>query len=174
MGYYNSDSTSTVVCGGKLGSRKASGASTTSNGVRLHVAVDEALGQVTVTVTGPDGVWFGVGFNASQMSDLPYAIVVDGSGKVSEHKLADQQAGVVLKPTVTVLSSGGAGGVRSVTLTRPLTIADNDDQANYYGRRFLPFLSPLWVQCYCQPCLSAPFAAHCLTSSAAMCAPSLL
>ena len=35
------------------------------------------------------GLRFGVGFDATLMNDLPYALVVDGGGNVSEHKLAN-------------------------------------------------------------------------------------
>jgi len=42
-----------------------------------------------ITMTGPDGVWYGVGFDATRMSDLPYAIIVDGSGNAQERKLAN-------------------------------------------------------------------------------------
>ena len=34
-----------------------------------------------------------------------YSIVVDGAGKVSEHKLGNHAAGTALKPMVTVVSS---------------------------------------------------------------------
>ena len=35
---------------------------------------------VTITMTGPAGVWFGVGFDAQHMTDSPYTIVVSGAG----------------------------------------------------------------------------------------------
>ena len=33
-------------------------------------------------LAGPANVWFGVGFNAGSMADKPYAVIVDGAGKV--------------------------------------------------------------------------------------------
>ena len=45
---------------------------------------------------GPAAVWYGVGWDAQKMADLPYAIVVDGTGKVSERKLGSHQPGIVL------------------------------------------------------------------------------
>ena len=33
-------------------------------------------------MAGPANVWFGVGFNAGSMADKPYAVIVDGLGKV--------------------------------------------------------------------------------------------
>jgi hypothetical protein len=43
-------------------------------------------GTVRITALGPDGVWFGMGFGAPSyaMVDLPYAVVVEGTGAISE------------------------------------------------------------------------------------------
>jgi hypothetical protein len=47
---------------------------------------------VTITLSGPsDGNWFGVGFNTRSMANSPYAIVVDGSGEVTENVLGDHR-----------------------------------------------------------------------------------
>jgi hypothetical protein len=54
------------------------------------------------------------------MGDLPYAVVVDGAGKVSEHKLADHSGGTVLSASVKVVSSTVVNGKRTVVLTHPL------------------------------------------------------
>ena len=65
----------------------------------------------------------GVGFNASAMKDQPWAITVEGSGTVTERRLADQGGGTTtsaLKPSVTVLSNNVDGNTRTVVLTRPL------------------------------------------------------
>jgi len=83
---------------------------------------------VTLTLRGPAGVWFGVGFNASAMKDAPWAIIVEpngaaGSGDavaVSERRLADQSPGTLLPPTLAVLSSSVVDGQRTVVLRRPL------------------------------------------------------
>ena len=29
-------------------------------------------------MSGPAGVWYGIGFNASEMKDAPWAVIVDG------------------------------------------------------------------------------------------------
>lgn len=87
--------------------------------------------QVTLTFSGPVAVWFGVGFGADAMAGLPYAIVVDGAGTVSEHKLADHAAGTVLQPTVAVVSSTVADGQRVVVLTRSIKISDYE--SDYYN-----------------------------------------
>lgn len=35
-------------------------------------------------MTGPSDVWFGVGFNATQMNDEPYTLLVNGSGVIEQ------------------------------------------------------------------------------------------
>lgn len=79
-----------------------------------------------ITLSGPDGVWYGVGFNAQVMSNSPYAIIVDGSGAVSERKLADHSPGKLLQPSISVASSVASGGIRTVVLTRPVAGATSD------------------------------------------------
>ena len=91
--------------------------------VNVAVHLDAATQVATLTLSGPDDVWWGVGFNASAMKDGPWAVVVEGGGKVSEHQLADQggpPTTTPLAPSVTVASSKVDGGVRTVTLTRPM------------------------------------------------------
>ena len=55
--------------------------------LRLNGKTDQAM----INITGPDGKWFGAGLGAKTftMSDQPYTIVVDGSGKVSEMTLSN-------------------------------------------------------------------------------------
>ena len=88
--------------------------------VRVEVGIDTAKDLVTITLTGPSAVWFGTGFNASAMKDSPWAIIVDGTGNVTERKLQDQNPGTQLPDSVTVLSSTVAGDLRTVVVTRPL------------------------------------------------------
>ena len=74
----------------------------------------------TITLTGPDKVWFGVGWFAQAMEDKPYAVIVDGNGAVTERALASHMgsaaspAGSLLAPSVTVVSSTVANGKRTV------------------------------------------------------------
>ena len=57
----------------------------------------------------------------SSQADTPYAIIVDGTGKVTEQRLGNQAAGTTLPPSVTVVSSSvDSNKIRTVTLTRPL------------------------------------------------------
>ena len=110
--------------------------------VNLTVALDAAADEARITMAGPSAVWFGVGFNAQQMGDEPWTIVVDGAGAVTERKLVDQKPGTELAATITVVSNTAVNGVRTVVLTRPLKGKDED----YYsfdvaGTTALPFIN---------------------------------
>ena len=143
-GFFNTQPASTAPCGGKVGARRVAGAGAVG-GVGLTVAMDEAAGQVTITMSGPSAVWFGAAFGAESMETQPYAIVVDGQGKVSEHQLGVHAPGVVLQPTVAVKASSVAAGVRTVVLTRKLSLQDYE--ASYYNfdvaTTELPYLTAL-------------------------------
>eukprot|EP00051_Salpingoeca_urceolata_P000900 m.37098 g.37098 ORF g.37098 m.37098 type:complete len:357 (-) comp11073_c0_seq2:521-1591(-) len=52
------------------------------------------------------------------MADLPYAIVVDGDGTVSERKLVDHGPGTLLHPSLKVVSDQVQAGIRTVIVTR--------------------------------------------------------
>ena len=69
---------------------------------------------------GPSSVWFGVGFGAQAMADLPWTIVIDGNGNVTERKLSNHAGGKLLAASIKVLSNTVKGDVRTVVLTRPL------------------------------------------------------
>lgn len=84
---------------------------------------------VTITLSGPSNVWFGVGFNALEMADTPYTIIVDGNGNVTERNLADHAPGTLLPKTIKVLTDTVLNGVRTVVLTRTAQAAS----ANYYN-----------------------------------------
>jgi hypothetical protein len=76
--------------------------------------------QATITMTGPSTVWFGVGFDATLMDQSPYAIIVDGTGSVTERQLAKESPGVALNTSVKVVSNTVVAGVRTVVMTRAL------------------------------------------------------
>jgi len=86
----------------------------------LHL--DSTTKKATITLSGPNGKWFSVGFNTPNfaMSDKPYTIVVDGTGNVSERKLGDHDPGTVLAASVSVTDNKVVDGVRTVTMTRDL------------------------------------------------------
>jgi hypothetical protein len=118
---YNEDAISTVQCGpwAKPQHIHSSGERKTPE-ANLGLDLDIASGNATITVSGQDGKWFGIGFGAQSMASQPYAIVVDGEGKVTEHKLGYYDAGSLLKESVSVTKNTVAEGVRTVVLKRTL------------------------------------------------------
>jgi hypothetical protein len=130
--------TSSATCGGT--SSVVSG--TAKSLVQLHVSMDKSAEEVHITMSGPSAVWYGVGFNASEMSDAPWAIIVDGHGAVTERKLVDQKAGTLLKTTVKVLSSKVTDGVRTVTMSRAMKGAGEQYYSfDYTGPSTMPFIN---------------------------------
>jgi hypothetical protein len=70
--------------------------------VGVELDVDKAAGLVTIVLSSnTTGRWFGVGFNASQMGDAPYAIIVFPNGTVSERRLALHEPGCNSNCTAT-------------------------------------------------------------------------
>ena len=111
------------ACGQNI--KRVSGAS--SSLVDLNVDIDESNDKVTITMTGPDDVWFGVGFNAQAMKDSPWAIIVEPSEsaqsavKLSEYRLSDQGINnQLLHSSLTLASSTKGNGTRTVVVTRAL------------------------------------------------------
>lgn len=93
--------------------------------IGVDMAVELSDTTATIIISGPANVWFAVGFNAVQMSDSPYTIIVNSSmvqerqigtcGSEAEHCPGDQ-----LNNSVTIQSSKTENGIRTVVLTRPL------------------------------------------------------
>jgi len=100
----------------------------------------------TVTMSGPSGMWFGVGFDAPNflMADFPYAIIVDGSGEVSERKLNTPDVGhgpgTLLEPSVEVLSTVEEDGFKTVVIRRALVGASSDHYTFDASKTSLPLL----------------------------------
>jgi hypothetical protein len=113
--FFNANDASKACCGGGVDTIEGAQESL----VKLELSLSLAHG-ANITITGPDGVWFGVGFDAVSMSNSPYAIVVDGSGQVTEHVLGKNAPGVQINTSVHVLSSSVVSGKRTVVIQRPL------------------------------------------------------
>eukprot|EP00927_Polykrikos_kofoidii_P073649 TRINITY_DN6966_c0_g1_i1.p1 TRINITY_DN6966_c0_g1~~TRINITY_DN6966_c0_g1_i1.p1 ORF type:complete len:879 (+),score=78.58 TRINITY_DN6966_c0_g1_i1:64-2700(+) len=92
----------------------------------VNLTVSRKDSVANITITGPDGAWFGIGFGATQMSDEPYAIIVDGHGLVTERKLGNHAPGDVLTKSVSVLANSVIAGIRTVSLTRSAAGATQD------------------------------------------------
>eukprot|EP00930_Biecheleria_cincta_P083378 TRINITY_DN72962_c0_g1_i1.p1 TRINITY_DN72962_c0_g1~~TRINITY_DN72962_c0_g1_i1.p1 ORF type:complete len:758 (+),score=77.23 TRINITY_DN72962_c0_g1_i1:72-2345(+) len=113
--FFNSNDESQVCCGS--GVDKIAGEQKSLVTLRLSLSAKHGA---DITMTGPDGVWFSVGFDADSMSNSPYAIVVEGDGQVTEHVLGVHRAGVQLNTSLQVLSNSVTAGMRTVVLQRPL------------------------------------------------------
>ena len=87
--------------------------------VNLTVAHDGTT--ATITMAGPSQAWFGVGFNAKQMADAPYALIVDAAGAVTERKLVEHGPGTLLPATVKTVSSSVVDGIRTRDLSTTRT-----------------------------------------------------
>jgi hypothetical protein len=117
---FNSDATSTTSCGMLAVPPAAVRGSAGDQLTNVDVAVDTAADLVTITLSGPPVVWFGTGFNATEMRGT-YVIIVDGEGNVMERVLGDHVPGVKVDDSVTLVSNTVVGRYRTVVLTRPLT-----------------------------------------------------
>lgn len=111
--FFNTLSTSTKTCADQT----LAVAGTSNSLIQVNVSLKD---DATITLKGPANVWFGVAFGAHAMADAPWTVVVDGTGAVTEHKLAKHDAGSLLKSTVKVVSNHVTSGVRTIKLTRPL------------------------------------------------------
>lgn len=123
------DHTSTTSC--SADTHAVAGATVSIVNVSVLLNASAGRGIATMTLSGPDNAWFGVGFNASSMADQPWTIIIDGNGAVSERKLgapapASHVAGVLLKPSVSIVQSSVSAGIRSVVLSRPMVGAGQD------------------------------------------------
>jgi len=96
----------------------------TNMSVLLYLISD----QMTFTFSGNSSNWFGIAFNAHTMSDLPYAIIVDGYGTVFEHKLGNHDQGHLLTPMIKILENSVINGTRTVRLMR----ANKGLNSDYY------------------------------------------
>ena len=86
-------------------------------GVGTKITVDK---QVTIELVGPANVWFGVAFNAKQMSDLPYTIVVNGTGQVNELKMANHLPGTSLLRSINVTENRVINSTRYIKIIRAI------------------------------------------------------
>ena len=138
---YNTEAESEVKCGGgdKLMGEVRVDPSLTSVKLELNTNNKKA----TITLSGPNGKYFSVGFNAPNfaMSDKPYTIVVDGTGNVSERKLGDHDPGTVIEQSVSVTSNTVVDGVRTVTMVRDLAGKTSDHYTFDPSVSSLPIIS---------------------------------
>lgn len=88
------------------------------NPLPIAVKISRDEKNATFTLSGPAGVWFGIGFDAQVMKDAPYAIIVDGDGNVKERRLANHGPGVELARSIRVIKNLTVGSIRTLILQR--------------------------------------------------------
>lgn len=113
---FNSDNMSTTCCGTNGG---AMAGIVDNSLVLINISINPS-GNVSITLTGPSDVWFGVGFGATLMAETPNAIIVDGKGVVTERTLANHAAGSQIPTSVAILSNTVIKGKRTVVMTRTI------------------------------------------------------
>eukprot|EP01083_Nonionella_stella_P275706 936556_1 len=95
------------------------------------ISYKQGAGLINITISGPNDVWFGIGFNAVAMNDQPYVIVIN-STDVWEQKIgtcgseADHCPGIRLNKTITLLSNTVNGNIRTVIVQRSASGATDD------------------------------------------------
>lgn len=93
----------------------------------LDMTIDTDINLVTLTMTGPDNVFFAFGFGGTAMNNT-YAIIMEGNGNIMERSLGNHNSGTLLTSSVTVLQNTTSGGIRTVQLTRAI----NGLNASYF------------------------------------------
>jgi hypothetical protein len=123
--YWNQLDTSPTPCGNPKEGIQASVGTFHADvaAVTITIGLNSSVpgGRATITLSGPDGRWFGVGLDSPNfdMADQPYTIVVDGAGTVTEVKLGKHAPGNVLQSSLTVVANSVTNGRRNVVLQRP-------------------------------------------------------
>jgi len=104
-------------------------------GVFFGAVMDELTSTITMTISGPDDRWFGVGFG-SGMSNGDLLIYTDGKTgafhtlEPTDYKMTAQNAGGVNKDASqdwTILSNTETGGLRTIVASRDLNTGDAQD-----------------------------------------------
>lgn len=107
------------------------GANTTVNAggetLTLDLTIDTDNDLVTITMTGPDNLFFAFGFGGTSMNGT-YAIIMEGNGNVMERNLGFHNQGSLLTSSFATISNTTSGGTRTVTVTRAI----NGLNGSYY------------------------------------------
>lgn len=104
---------------------------TTTGGLAMSVKIDVGT-QVTLTLTGPSGRWFALGFNANSMTNGTDVVGVHSAGTLSafDAKLSGFSAPVSdTQQDWAITSDVTNAGVRTIIATRALNTLDPNDYA---------------------------------------------
>jgi len=130
----------TVGCSG---GDVVSGSATSLVQISLTLDAREGHPEVLITMTGPVGVWYGVGFNASVMADTPYVVVIDGNGNPAEHRVGNHEPGKLLEQQVQLVSKSINGNIRTVILTRSFKGLTPDHYSFSPAVTSIPFINAI-------------------------------
>jgi len=108
-----SSSTSPKVCNLQSDEYKSDG------GISVSVFVDIEFNEVTITMSGPSDVWWGVGFDQTTMHQLYTIVVYEDGTTIEERRLASFSKGVSLTQVISVESNTDDGVVRTLVVKRP-------------------------------------------------------
>ena len=100
-------------------------------GIAMTAKIDIET-QVTLTLTGPSGRWFALGFNANSMASGTDVVSVHNATTLNafDCNLTGYSAPATdAQQNWTIISDVVSGGVRTVTATRPLATGDANDYA---------------------------------------------
>lgn len=75
---------------------------------------------ITFTISGPHNAWFAIAFDAKNMSEEPYAILVDGEGNITERQLEAYGPGVILANTLQVEQHSVENNLRKIVVKRTI------------------------------------------------------
>jgi len=101
----------------------------TTSGLAMTAKIDVGT-QVTLTLTGPSGRWFALGFDATSMGSANDVVTVNSAGTLNAF---DASIGGYSAPTAdaqqnwTIVSDQVSAGIRTVVATRALNTGDPND-----------------------------------------------
>lgn len=101
----------------------------TTSGLAMTAKIDVGT-QVTLTLTGPSGRWFALGFDATSMGSANDVVMVNSAGTLNSF---DASIGGYSAPTAdaqqnwTIVSDQVSAGIRTVVATRALITGDPND-----------------------------------------------
>ena len=100
-----------------------------TSGLAMTAKIDVGT-QVNLTLTGPSGRWFALGFNASSMTNGTDVVGVHSSGTLSAFDCFLSGFSAPLTDAIqnwTINSDVVSGGVRTILASRPLNTGDAND-----------------------------------------------
>jgi len=92
--------------------------------ISLNATVNTSTNIVTMTITGPQTRWFGIGFDATFMNGTYAIIFKENNGTIEERMLVGHSKGNLLGQELSISSDTNDGVIRTVVLTKPRNAAD--------------------------------------------------